>query len=146
MKKHPILLLSIHRCLLITALAVLIGLMLPWRAIYGQSSSDPLVLAFYYTWFDENTWTYDQLSDLPAEPYVSRDRAVMGRHIDQAKSAGIDALLVAWYGPGGGNQTETNLAAMLEEATVLRPGKISAVRLIQIMPVFGFLKALIQLI
>lgn len=32
-------------------------------------------------------------SDLPAEPYVSCDRAVMGRHIDQAKSAGIDALL-----------------------------------------------------
>jgi hypothetical protein len=82
----------------------------------GQSSSDPLVLAFYYTWFDENTWTYDRLSDLPAEPYTSRDRGVMGRHIDQAKAAGIDAFLVAWYGPGGGNQTEPNLAALLEEA------------------------------
>lgn len=81
-----------------------------------QSSSDPLVLAFYYTWFDENTWTYDRLSDLPAEPYVSRDRGVMGRHIDQAKAAGIDAFLVAWYGPGGGNQTEPNLTALLEEA------------------------------
>lgn len=82
----------------------------------AQSSSDPLVLAFYYTWFDENTWTYDRLSDLPAEPYTSRDRGVMGRHIDQAKAAGIDAFLVAWYGPGGGNQTEPNLAALLEEA------------------------------
>lgn len=83
----------------------------------GQSSADPLVLAFYYTWFDENTWTYDQLSDLPAEPYVSRDRGVMGRHIDQAKAAGIDAFLVAWYGPSGeSNQTEPNLAALLDEA------------------------------
>ncbi|MCB0108248.1 MAG: SH3 domain-containing protein [Caldilineaceae bacterium] len=82
-----------------------------------QSSGDPLVLAFYYTWFDENTWTYDKLSDLPAEPYVSRDRGVMGRHIDQAKAAGIDAFLVAWYGPGGeSNQTEPNLAALLDEA------------------------------
>lgn len=82
-----------------------------------QSAGDPLVLAFYYPWFDENTWTYDKLSDLPAEPYVSRDRGVMVRHIDQAKRAGIDAFLVAWYGPGGGpNQTETNLAAMLDEA------------------------------
>ncbi|MEZ4870473.1 MAG: endo-1,3-alpha-glucanase family glycosylhydrolase [Caldilineaceae bacterium] len=82
-----------------------------------QSSGDPLVLAFYYTWFDENTWTYDRLSDLPAEPYVSRDRGVMGRHIDQAKAAGIDALLVAWYGPNGdSNQTEPNLAALLDEA------------------------------
>ncbi len=85
-------------------------------APHAQSSSDPLVLAFYYTWFDENTWTYDRLSDLPAQSYVSRDRAVMGRHIDQAKAAGIDALMVAWYGPGGDNQTEPNLAALLEEA------------------------------
>lgn len=81
-----------------------------------QSSSDRLVVAFYYTWFDENTWSYDRLSDLPAQTYVSRDRGVMGRHIDQAKAAGIDALMVAWYGPGGGNQTEANLAALLEEA------------------------------
>jgi hypothetical protein len=83
----------------------------------AQSSSDPLVLAFYYTWFDEATWTHDRLSDLPAEPYVSRDRGVMGRHIDQAKAAGIDAFLVAWYGPSGdSNQTEPNLTALLEEA------------------------------
>lgn len=83
----------------------------------AQSGGDPLVFAFYYTWFDENTWSYEQLSDLPAEPYVSRDRGVMGRHIDQAKAAGIDAFLVAWYGPTGEfNQTEPNLAALLEEA------------------------------
>lgn len=81
-----------------------------------QSVSDPLVLAFYYPWFDQNTWTYDLLSDLPAEPYVSADRGTMGRQIDQAKRAGIDAFIVAWYGPGGGNQTESNLAAMLDEA------------------------------
>lgn len=82
-----------------------------------QSSGDPLVLAFYYTWFDEQTWTYDRLSDLPAQPYASRDREVMGRHIQQAQGAGIDAFLVAWYGPhGDSNQTEPNLAAMLDEA------------------------------
>jgi hypothetical protein len=82
----------------------------------AQSVGDPLVLAFYYTWYDHSTWSYDKLSDLPAEVYASSDRGAMGRHIDQAKRAGIDALLVAWYGPGGGNQTEPNLAAMLEEA------------------------------
>lgn len=81
-----------------------------------QSAGDPLVMAFYYPWFDQSAWTYDKLSDIPAEPYVSSDRAVMGRQIDQAKRAGIDAFLVAWYGPGSGNQTESNLAAMLEEA------------------------------
>lgn len=91
-----------------------------------QSITDRLVLAFYYTWFDEATWTYDQLSDLPAEPYVSRDRSVMGRHIDQAKSAGIDAFVVAWYGPdGASNQTEANLTALLDEAAA-RGFKIAA--------------------
>ena len=38
------------------------------------------------------------------------------RHIDQAKSAGIDALVVNWWGPQDDNQTETNLRAMLDEA------------------------------
>ena len=83
----------------------------------AQAISDPLVLAFYYTWFDDNTWNSGQLSDLPAERYVSADRGAMGRHIDQAKAAGIDAFIVAWYGPNGDtNQTEANLAALLDEA------------------------------
>jgi uncharacterized protein YraI len=83
----------------------------------AQAISDPLVLAFYYTWFDDNTWNSGTLSDLPAERYASADRGAMGRHIDQAKAAGIDAFIVAWYGPGGAtNQTEANLAALLDEA------------------------------
>lgn len=98
------------------AAALLLAFSVP-AALLAQGSSDPLVLAFYYTWYDQNTWSYDRLSDLPAEPYASSDRGVMGRHIEQAQRAGIDALLVAWYGPGGGNQTEPNLSAMLEEAS-----------------------------
>jgi uncharacterized protein YraI len=83
----------------------------------AQAISDPLVLAFYYTWFDDNTWNSGTLSDQPAERYVSADRGAMGRHIDQAKAAGIDAFIVAWYGPNGdSNQTEANLRALLEEA------------------------------
>jgi len=78
-------------------------LLLPWAsvspsAVQAQSSSDPLVFAFYYTWFDEATWTYDELSDLPVQPYVSRDRSVMGRHIDQQRRR---ALMHFWW-PGTG--------------------------------------------
>ncbi len=105
--------------LLLLLLVGLLGLLArPAMAAPGaQSSGDPLVLASYYTWFDENTWTYDKLSDLPAELYVSRDRAVMARHIEQARQAGIDAFVVAWYGPNGEfNQTEPNLRALLDEA------------------------------
>ncbi len=83
----------------------------------AQGGSTPLVLAFYYPWFDENTWNYNIVPDLPATQYVSRDRGAMGRQIEQAQAAGIDAFLVAWYGPNGdSNQTEANLAALLEEA------------------------------
>lgn len=99
--------------LLLWAIMLLSGF--PAPVARAQSTGDPLVLAFYYTWFDNNTWTYDKLSDLPAEPYISSDRGVMGRHIAQAQAAGIDAFVVAWYGPNG-NQTESNLAALLEEA------------------------------
>jgi len=119
--------------LILLLLVTLLGLLLqspklasaaPVERPSQQSTSDRLVLAFYYTWFDEATWTYDRLSDLPAEPYVSRDRGVMGRHIDQAQNAGIDAFVVAWYGPEG-NQTEPNLAALLDEAAA-RGFKIAA--------------------
>lgn len=121
--------------LILLLLVMLLGLLLQYpiaaRAAgldspAAQNSGDRLVLAFYYTWFDEATWTYDKLSDLPAEPYVSRDRGVMGRHIDQARGAGIDAFVVAWYGPTGeSNQTEPNLAALLDEAAA-RGFKIAA--------------------
>ena len=86
------------------------------RTAGAQSGGDPLVLAFYYLWYDDATWTSDQLSDLPAQTYASSDRAAMGRHIEQARGAGIDALVAAWFGPGGGNPTEANVAALLEEA------------------------------
>ncbi len=78
------------------------------------------MLASYYTWFDENTWSYQPLSDLPArEPYIGRDRAVDGSHINQAEQAGIDGFIVAWYGPVGQfDRTEPNLQALLDEAAV----------------------------
>ena len=82
----------------------------------AADGGERLVLAFYYNWFDENSWGPNKVPDRPAETYVSRDRAAMGRHIDQAKAAGIDALVVNWWGPGANNQTDTNLRAMLDEA------------------------------
>ena len=80
----------------------------------GPSS---LVLTFYYNWFDENTWTPEKVSDFPITLYNSRDRKTAVRHIAQAQEAGIDAFVVGWYGPQvEGNQTEPNLALMLEVA------------------------------
>jgi hypothetical protein len=100
------------RALLVFLLLLTVLAPLPAAA----QAPDRLVLAFYYNWFDENSWK-SGVPDVPTAPYVSRDRGVMGRHIDQAKGAGIDALLVNWYGPRvENNQTETNLRVLLDEA------------------------------
>lgn len=100
-------------CLLVVSLVPAAAVLHPAAA----QSPDRLVLAFYYTWFDENSWSSGKLPDQPLIPYVSRDRGVMARHIEQAKAAGIDAFVVSWYGPRiENNQTETNFRAMLDEA------------------------------
>lgn len=79
-----------------------------------QASGERLVLAFYYAWYDNKTWTSGKVPDLPATLYTSADREAMARHIDQAKGAGIDVLVLNWWGKG--NQTEKNLAALLDLA------------------------------
>ncbi len=95
------------------ALAFLLGSVLaclvPPRAAAAQS--ERLVLAFYYTWFDPGSWDGGRASDVPLSPYNSDDAAVMSKHIDEAISAGIDALVLNWW--GAGNRTDTNLAALL---------------------------------
>ncbi|RME75756.1 MAG: hypothetical protein D6784_07320, partial [Chloroflexi bacterium] len=80
-------------------------------------AGSPPVLAFYYAWFDQNTWTSNQSVDLPAEPYTSADPATIERHVRQARAAGIDALVQSWYGPQeANNQTETNFRRLLDTA------------------------------
>ena len=79
-----------------------------------QADDGRLVLAFYYTWFDQNTWKSGKVPDVPLAPYNSDDRSVMARHIDQARGAGIDAFVVNWWGKG--NRTEKNLKALLDVA------------------------------
>lgn len=83
----------------------------------ASAQERPLVLAFYYAWFDQNTWASGQSADSPAEPYNSSDRGTIERQVSQAQSAGIDAFVQSWYGPQeAGNQTETNFRTLLEVA------------------------------
>lgn len=77
----------------------------------AQSARPPLVLAFYYNWYDEKTWDPSRVPDLPIIKYASRDPNIMAHHIQQAKSVGIDAFVVSWWGPG--NQTDDNFKVML---------------------------------
>ena len=83
----------------------------------ADAAPDRLVLAFYYPWYDQNTWTNPRVPDHPPDRYMSTDAGVMGRQIDQARSANIDGFVSAWYGPtSNANQTETNLRTLLSLA------------------------------
>ena len=96
----------------------------PAKSVAAQSTFLPFVskavapskpvLAFYYPWYDQNTWNDPVVIDYPLDRYNSSDPAVMTRQIRQAKGANIDAFVSAWYGPTVQfNQTETNLRTLL---------------------------------
>jgi len=92
----------------------------------GGAAANRLVLAFYYPWYDQHTWTDPNVPDHPPDRYNSTDPTVMARQIDQAKGANIDAFVSAWYGPSTQfNQTETNLRSLL--ALAQRKGFSAAV-------------------
>ncbi len=94
------------------ACLALVTLLTLARSTLTLAASPPRVFAFYYAWFDEQTWTPDRVADMPAEPYASRDPAAIARHIDQAQGAGIDAFVVSWLGPG--NPTDERFRLMLD--------------------------------
>lgn len=100
-------------CLLLLA-SGLVGVQASSPLHPSASASDRVVCAFYYAWFDENTWRPNVVPDMPRETYRSTDRAAIARHVRQAQSAGIDALVVSWLGTG--NQTDWNLSTMLSVA------------------------------
>ncbi len=93
-------------------LSALLFVLIPLSSV--RASVTPRVLAFYYAWFDANTWNRSLLSDLPAQPYSSSDPTAIARHIQQAQSAGIDAFVVSWTGQN--NPTDANFRTMLAAA------------------------------
>jgi hypothetical protein len=63
----------------------------------APTASTPVpLLAYYYIWFDTRSW--DRAKDDYPElgRYSSDDPAVMARHVELAKRAGIDGFIVSW--------------------------------------------------
>lgn len=103
-----------HNLIRFAVLAFLISLFCFTPPSRTSADQPPSVFAFYYAWFDEQTWTPDRVPDMPAETYVSRDPSVISRQIDQAQGAGIDSFVVSWLGPG--NPTDERFKMMLDIA------------------------------
>jgi glycoprotein endo-alpha-1,2-mannosidase len=62
---------------------------------------EPLVLAFYYPWYESN-WFDNDSQYVAHKPllgfYSSSDETVIRNHIVMAKQAGIDGFIVSWWG------------------------------------------------
>ncbi|MBI5670118.1 MAG: SH3 domain-containing protein [Chloroflexi bacterium] len=101
---------------LVAALAVLIvaGFGVQSQPVHAAGRQ---VWAYYFGWYTGDTWGDGRLTDRPANPYDSRDGGALGRQIDEAKSAGIDAFIVSWFGPKGDNLTNQNFNALLDQAS-----------------------------
>ena len=79
------------------------------------------VLAFYYGWYATQAysdivlhWPPDApMLDTPADgPYDSLDPAVIARHAEQARAAGLTALVASWWGQG--DRTDRQLPRLLD--------------------------------
>lgn len=102
-----------------TLILILFGLLVTFTSSYpvrAQSGPAP-VLAYYYAWWAPEAVGPGKSPDWPVNPYHSWDTGVIQQHVSQAASAGINGLVVAWYGPQEeNNQTETNFRVILDQA------------------------------
>ena len=87
--------------LLLVTLLLPLGLPAGCRSSHQQSDPDDLLIgAYYYPWWNTKKWSeqeayvhYPQLGQ-----YVSRDQAVVEKHISWTKPSGIDFFAVSWWG------------------------------------------------
>jgi Glycosyl hydrolase family 71 len=54
------------------------------------------LLAYYYIWFDTSSWNRAKDDYPELGRYSSDDPAVMARHVEWARRAGIDGFIVSW--------------------------------------------------
>jgi hypothetical protein len=61
-----------------------------------QTDVNVPVLAYYYIWFDTQSWDRAKIDYPTLGRYSSDDPAIMRQHIRWAKDAGIDGFIVSW--------------------------------------------------
>ena len=88
--------------------------LLPLPGKIATVSPQKMLLAFYYLWYGLGDWNSPYLQDHPLNPYASNDMTALSRHIDQAKSAGIQGFIASWWGPD--NSIDRNFKTLLDAA------------------------------
>jgi hypothetical protein len=91
------------------------GAIKPIRAVQADSINPVPVLAYYYIWFDSNSWDRAKTDYPVLGRYTSDDRSVMRQHIQWAKEAGIDGFIVSWKSTDVLNRRLDQLATLAEE-------------------------------
>jgi len=76
----------------------------------SAAPGDHPVLAYYYAWWDPEI--FGRTIYQPDAAYNSDDGAIIERHVQEAKSAGISGFVMSWY--GNGDRTDHNLAKLLD--------------------------------
>ncbi len=78
-------------------LAALLNFIFPAFAQDGSGSGQPIpILAYYYIWFEQNSWNRAKTDYPILGNYSSDDRLIMEQHVDWAKESGIDGFIVSW--------------------------------------------------
>ena len=104
----------LHGSPIVLALFVALAIVVGSGPAPISAQQDRLVIALYYPWYNEDTWSDPRLSDTPATPYNGFDPETIAQHVFWALDVGIDVLVSAWFGPEGDNPTETNLRQLLD--------------------------------
>jgi hypothetical protein len=73
------------------------------------------VLAYYYIWFDTQSWNRAKTDYPLLGRYSSDDTEVMRQHVQWAKEAGIDGFIVSWKSTGKLNSRLDQLVDIANE-------------------------------
>lgn len=81
----------------------------------SESSQSVPVLAYYYIWFDSQSWNRAKTDYPILGRYSSDDADVMRQHVKWAKDAGINGFIVSWKSTGKLNRRLEQLIEIADE-------------------------------
>jgi hypothetical protein len=79
-----------------TLLALLFAPPLSGPVAAAPTAKGAPLLAYYYTWFDPDSWNRAKTDYPKLGRYSSADPKIVRQHIRQAKAAGIEGFIVSW--------------------------------------------------